>query len=296
MIAAVICGAGFGAGACALWLGARPPRRDLADALAPAAATPQRPVARPDSEGWAARVGTAVVPLLRRCRLPGAKLSADLCALSIPVERHLAEKATAALAGLLIPLPVTALMALAGAGPGWAVPVWAGMVLGAVLFFIPDLTVRQKASRRRAEIRHALSVLLDLTVVALSGGAGVEQALADAARAGQGEGFAAFRRALQQAEVTRSAPWGPLGELGSRLGVSELTELAATAALAGSEGARIKASLATKAASLRGHLLAETEAEAASATERMSLPVVTLFAAFLLFLGYPALTHALTGL
>lgn len=75
-----------------------------------------------------------------------------------------------------------------------------------------------------------------------------------------------------------------------------MSELAAAAALAGSEGARVKNSLATKAATLRGHLLAESESDAASATERMSLPVVTLFGGFLLFLGYPAVTHALSGL
>jgi hypothetical protein len=76
----------------------------------------------------------------------------------------------------------------------------------------------------------------------------------------------------------------------------ELTELAATTALAGHEGARIKASLVSKATTVRAHLLAESEAEAASATERMSLPVVALFGGFLLFIGYPALAHALTGL
>lgn len=75
--------------------------------------------------------------------------------------------------------------------------------------------------------------MLDLTVVALSGGAGVEQALTAAAGAGHGVGFTSFRRALQEAELTRTAVWGPLGELGTRLGVSELTELAATASLAG---------------------------------------------------------------
>ncbi|WP_329562059.1 type II secretion system F family protein [Kitasatospora sp. NBC_01266] len=294
MITAVLCGAGFGAGAWTFWRGVRPPREDLADALAPAVALPPSPT---DVEaGWAARAGAASVPLWQRCRFPGAKTAADLRTLGIPVERHLAEKTTAAVAGLVMPVLFAALTALAGVRIGWVLPVWGSLVLGGALSFAPDLIVRQKASERRAEVRHALSVMLDLTVVALSGGAGVEQALTAAASAGHGVGFAAFRRALQKADLTRTAAWGPLGELGSQLGVTELGELAATAALAGSEGARVKNSLATKAATLRGHLLAEAESDAASATERMSLPVVTLFGGFLLFLGYPAITHALTGL
>ena len=67
-------------------------------------------------------------------------------------------------------------------------------------------------------------------------------------------------------------------------------------ALAGTEGARVRASLAAKAASLRTHELAEAETADQAATERMSLPVVLLFAGFLLFLGYPAVEKVLTGL
>jgi tight adherence protein C len=47
---------------------------------------------------------------------------------------------------------------------------------------------------------------------------------------------------------------------------------------------------------LRTHQLAEAETADQAATERMSLPVVLLFAGFLLFLGYPAVQKVLTGL
>ncbi|GAA1119144.1 type II secretion system F family protein [Kitasatospora arboriphila] len=293
---ALLLGGGFGAGAWLWWTGLRPPRPTLAEALNRRAA-PVRPrrAPLPRGAGWAARAGAPLVPALLLCRLPGTRLAADLRTLGIPAERHLAEKAGAAMAGLLIPWGPALLTAAAGS-TGFAFPAWTALLLAALLFCTPDLAVRRKAERYRAEMRQALSAFLDLVVVALSGGAGVEQALADAASAGQGPAFTALRGALREAEVTRTAPWGPLGRLGERTGVAELPELAATVALAGSEGAKVKASLTSKAATLRGHLLAEAEAEAAGATERMSLPVVTLFAGFLLFIGYPALTHALTGL
>ena len=82
----------------------------------------------------------------------------------------------------------------------------------------------------------------------------------------------------------------------SRFGVPELAELAATVALAGTEGAKVRASLSAKAVSLRVHELTEAETSAQAATERMSLPVVLLFAGFLIFVGYPAVEHVLTGL
>ncbi|MDH6580791.1 type II secretion system F family protein [Kitasatospora sp. MAP5-34] len=291
----LLIGAGFGAGAWWCWLGWHPLVPALTHAITPTPAS-KPPVRSTDVGAWSARLGARCVPLLVRCHLPGKKTATDLRTLAIPVERHLAEKASAALAGLLIPWMITALATMAGLDVALALPAWASAALSALLFAAPDLSLRQRAARYRAEVRHALSTFLDLTVVALSGGAGVEQALTDAAGAGQGPAFTAFRRALGQAEVTRTPPWMPLGELGERLAVPELTELAATTALAGHEGAKVKASLTSKAATLRAHLLAEAEAEAASATERMSLPVVTLFAGFLLFIGYPALAHALSGL
>jgi tight adherence protein C len=66
--------------------------------------------------------------------------------------------------------------------------------------------------------------------------------------------------------------------------------------LAGTEGAKVRASLAAKAASVRAHLLADAETQAQAATERMSLPLVLLFAGFLLLVGFPAIVHVLTGL
>lgn len=290
--------AGFGAGVWCWWSGTRPATPALAASL-----VPRPPDAPADAfstgsggAGWSARAGQIVAPWLAKSGLPGAKTAAALRTMRVPVERHLAEKAAAAAAGLMFPELLALLGALVGIRVGWVLPVFTAVLLALVLFLVPDHAVRQDARRYRAEVRHALSAFLDLTVVGLSGGSGIEQSLRSAAGAGQGPAFAAFRRALREAELTATAPWGPLARLGEQLGVTELPELAATVALAGNEGARIKASLASKAATLRGHLLAESEAASSSATERMSIPVVGLFAAFLIFMGYPAVSLALAGM
>ena len=91
-----------------------------------------------------------------------------------------------------------------------------------------------------------------------------------------------------RARSTRRSIWSCLSDLGDELGISALRELGASVQLAGQQGARIASSLATRAASLRGHLLARIEAEAQSASERMGLPTVLMFVGFLVLLGYPA--------
>ena len=73
--------------------------------------------------------------------------------------------------------------------------------------------------------------------------------------------------------------------------VTELAELAASVSLAGSHGARIRASLAAKADTLRGHQIAETESAAEAATERMTVPVAVLLFGFLVFIAYPAIAQ-----
>jgi len=225
-----------------------------------------------------------------------ARVRQDLAVLGRSPERHLAEKVTLALIGLLIPAAVSALLLLGGTALPIVIPLWGSLVCMVAGFVVPDLGVRADAVRRRRDFRHALSSFLDLVVVALAGGGGVETALADSASVGSGWAFASLRRALDQARLARETPWAAFARLGQELGITELSELAASVALAGTEGAKVRASLAAKAASLRTHELAEAETADQATTERMSLPVVALFAAFLLFLGYPAVQHVLTGL
>lgn len=104
-----------------------------------------------------------------------------------------------------------------------------------------------------------------------------------------GEGWAYTQLQLALSAATRSGtPWAALGRLGEELGVEELCELAASLSLAGTEGARVRQSLAAKASSLRSHELADAETAAETATEKMAFPTVLLFLGFLIFLGYPA--------
>jgi tight adherence protein C len=188
------------------------------------------------------------------------------------------------------------LLTVAGIHIGLPVPVGLSLLLGVAGFLAPELSVRSDAAKYRREFRDVLSEFLDLVVIGLASGAGVDQALDEAAGVGTGPAFAELRYALVEARLARVPPWDILGALGQRLGMPELQQLAATVGLAGTEGAKVRASLRSRAIALRDRQLTEAEGDANAATERMALPVVALFAGLLIFIGYPALSAILTGL
>ena len=300
MITAGMLGAGVGLGLALLAYGLWPPRLSLAATLAALHPQPQ-PLAAPapgtvQVGGWAARLGRSMVPLLHRAGLPRPRTRADLAVCQRDPAVFLAEQATTTFLGLLLPPAVAAVLALAGINLGVLVPAWASILAAAGGFVLPQQGLHADAQRRRGELRAALSGMLDLVVVGLAGGAGVEQALRDAAADPATWGQRRLQQALHAAQLARVPPWQTLAQLGADTDVPALSELAAALSLAGSEGARVRATLTARAASLREHELADAEAAASSATEKMSLPVVALFGGFLVFIGFPAVSAVLAAL
>lgn len=292
MSTAIALGAGTGIGLWALAVWLFPPRPSLKTALVHATS----PAVYTTTADRHPRVVQPVVGLLRGLGLPGVRVERDLAVTGRSVSAHLAEKVAFGIAGLLVPMLATIGLAAVGFAPGFGVPLIAGLVLAAIAFVVPDLKARSAATRMRASFRHALSAYLDLVWITLAGGAGIDSALNDSARTGTGWAFDRIRRALETARLTRTTPWAALRRLGEELDVTELTELAASADLAGVEGAKVRSSLAAKARAMRTRQVIEAEGEAQAATERMSLPVMALFLGFLAFIAYPALTQVLSGL
>jgi len=296
MIFGLLLGAGFGIGLWALTVWLFPPRPPLHAVLERLHATPTPPpILTEDPDGWALRLGKPFAKYLASLGLPNPRRKRDLAVTGKSVQHHLAEKATLALAGLLLPLVIELVFALAGLGMPWEVTALSGLLLALGGFLLPDMAVRQEAERRRTNFRHALSAYLNLIRVLLAGGAGVDGALSTAASIGRGWAFQQLRRALNIAHITRTTPWATLGRLGTELDVHQLSELAASVSLAGTEGARVRASLAAKASALRTRELTDAEGEAQASTERMSVPVVLLFAGFIVFVGFPAVARVLSG-
>jgi Flp pilus assembly protein TadB len=184
------------------------------------------------------------------------------------------------MAGVAVPVVVAGIF-LVGAVP-----------LGATL---PVLSLVRQATERRRHFRVVTGSFVDLVVLSLAGGVGIDGALH--AAAGVSPDWAAQRmgRALSTARDGGTTPWAALEALGRELRVPELVELATTVQLAGTEGARIRQSLTARAASLRRHEQAEAESAANAMTERLFLPGALLLLGFLLFIGFPAVHRILGG-
>lgn len=148
--------------------------------------------------------------------------------------------------------------------------------------------VSKVASDRRNDLELATAVFLDLMNVLLAGGSGVETAILAAANSGDGWGFSQIRICIARSQSGRMSYWDGLRELGLVFEVHSLVDVANSVQLAGEHGARIRQSLAAKAASLRQKNLARIEYQAEQRTEKMGLPIVLLFLGFILLIGYPA--------
>lgn len=241
-------------------------------------------------------VGASLGRILRNLGLRLDSLEPDLRLVGRSLDQHLAQKVVLAFFGLALPAVVAAVWTVGGFSVPLTFPTGVGLVLGVFFFFAPDISLRSETEERRKAFKQALGSFLDLVVISLAGGTGVESALRDAAGVGRGWAFAQLRNALEVTALTGETPWAALARLGEEVGVTELVELSATVSLAGTEGARVRDSLAVKAGSLRDHALAEAEAEAQSTTEKMALPVVLLFLGFLILIGYPAVDAVVNNL
>ncbi|MGI5214857.1 type II secretion system F family protein [Plantactinospora sp. CA-290183] len=281
-ILVLIAGVVAGTGVCLAATGLFPARPPLAQVLERLHRPPTKPA---DAMPWRTRILSTP---LRALGLPRARMRADLTVLERPAAVYLADQSLAILAGLLLPPLVIALLAAGGTSFAVEVPLWASLAGAAGGWWLAETTMHAEAQRRRDELRYALSAVLDLVVISLAGGAGLEQALDDACADTNGWAANRLHRAVATARLLRIPPWQSLDQLGQETGVSELRELAATMSLAGAEGARIRTSLGIRAATLRAHQAHALEAKANSATERMSMPVMLLAIAYMLFLIYPA--------
>ena len=291
-MAAVLTGAGFGLGVFLFWRALRPAPAPLAKVLAglerPGLSVADLGSGRPLNRSRISdRFGHALLGFLDAAGLSDTGLLRQkLRALDMPVEHHAYHKLVSAVVGLMIPLLFGAALAAAGiaVSPGMIGLLAVGLAVAGFLY--PDLGLAEQVERRRRAFRHALSAYLDLVTIILAGGGGLETALQAAADAGDGWAFAEIRRALRSARLSGRTPWDVFDELGEELGVDELRELAASAHLAGDQGARIRASLSAKADSMRAHQTAAIETQAEAATEKMLLPVVALVVGMILFIGF----------
>jgi Flp pilus assembly protein TadB len=215
---------------------------------------------------------------------------ADLMLLGRSFEGFLATKALLAVSGLLIFPVLVAWVFLMGWGFAPQVPLWTAVLAAIVFFFLPDLQVRREAAARRRDFRHAVGAFLDLVAMNLAGGRGVPEALMMAVSVADDGNWAMarIREALGNARIVGITPWQALGRLGDEINVDELRDLSAALGLVADDGAKVRASLTARAATLRRRELAEIEGQAGERSQSMLVAQLLLCAGFVVFLSFPA--------
>jgi tight adherence protein C len=300
MTTSLMAGAFAGLGLFLLGFALIPQRVGLSRRLAAfdeARSAAARPVRRPggtsESE-FNRRLGVALAKFCAEQGWEFRSLRANLSLIDKSFENYLATKTLLAVFGLLFPPILLALASFAGVRIPIIFPVWAGLAMAVIFFLLPDLEVKQKVGRRRRDFRHAIGAFLDLVAMNLSGGRGVPEALMSASEIGTGWAMWRIRDALINARITGQTPWQALGALGDEVKVDELRDLAAALSLVSEDGAKVRESLTTRAASLRRRELADMQGEAGERSQSMLVAQMLLCAGFLIFLVYPAV-HALLG-
>lgn len=306
--AAMLVFGGLGATLYGLGWALFPPRVDLAVSVSRYdAAQRTRPGRTRDAgdtaagRGWAAarqrRLGAWLGHELGARGLPTGTRLTDLDLLGRDPDAFLGRKVLIGAYGALLLPAAAGVTALSGARlPLLSSPVvliGGSTALGAAFLALPDLDIRRQAAARRRDFTRALGASLDLVAMSLAGGRGVPEALPTAARVGEGWAFAALAD-IASARLAGQTPWEALGELGERIGVPELADLAGALTLVAADGARVRESITARAATLRRRQLADAEGKAGEADQGMLVAQVVLAFGFLLLLMYPAAYNVIT--
>lgn len=153
--------------------------------------------------------------------------------------------------------------------------------------------LKRSAAQARRDFEDSLATYFELVSLAFAGGKGPDDALRDPAQIGSGPAFRQLRTAMTASYERREAPWVTLIELGERLGVQSLIDLGASITMA-SDGLPVVDSLRAKAEAMREQAMSAQETRAEARSETMAVPIVLMFAGFLILFGYPALAGLLT--
>ncbi|GAA4869960.1 hypothetical protein GCM10023222_25970 [Saccharopolyspora cebuensis] len=217
---------------------------------------------------------------------------ADLDVLELSPSRYIARRLRGAALGAATGTVLVLVNATATVVPAALVPLGAlaGTGLGGML---PYFQLRDRARQRRDSYRRVLAVYLDLVAQERSAGRAATPALREAAEASDHPLLLRIRATVLHAHRLGRTPWDALRDLGTRLKVPELVDVADLADTA-ADGAAIATSLHTKAASLRHAALSDDTAEANRRSERLTLPVSLLMVAFLGLVLYPTTAQLLT--
>lgn len=189
----------------------------------------------------------------------------------------------AAAVGYIFNLPLGLLAGIGAAG---------GLLCG---YFVPLSNLREAARKKRQRLADGTAVYLDLAVVMMHGGMGMETALLEAAEMGEGGAFAEFRDTIAVARQQRVPLLDALASLGDYYQVPELSDLRRASAAASSSGAGVIEALIRSAEGLRSDRLRRLRVKAERRSAAMHVPSALLFFIMMGYLIYGILGRGIGG-
>jgi Flp pilus assembly protein TadB len=249
--------------------------------------------ASPQPENFKERIGLQVADFYAKQGWEQVSTKSDLAVLDRSWQEFLTTKLGLAAAGFLFGPMLFGITVLWGWHLTPVVPLWLGLTFASVFFLLPDLEVRRDSAAKRDDLRRVIASYLDLVSMNLAGGRGVPEALMAAAAVSDGWALRRIRDCLTDARLAGTPQWTALGQLGTDLGIKELTDLGAALALVADDGAKIRASLASRAETMRHRELADMEGKAGARSQSMLVAQLLLCAGFMIFILYPAMVRIL---
>ena len=279
---------------------ALPPRADLVTAVGRwdqgrAHASRVQRIGAPHADSLPERAGVWLAEQLNRRTRDLSSLHQDLNINGTTLEAHLTKTLTLAVAGLLAPTAVVALLNAADLGVPLSFGPVLGVVLAVLMVALSFRELREGARRRRADFRRGLSIYLDLVAMSMQAGRGHGEALPAAAAIASGWPFDELQDAIDGARFSGITAWAALGALGQRVGMRELTDLDGALQLANDDGAKVRATLVARAETLREQRIADAEAASAQATESMKFALIVMVFVFLTYELYPSVARLVAG-
>jgi tight adherence protein C len=214
----------------------------------------------------------------------------DLNILGMSAAELAGAKVACALGGLLSPPVAYAFLLVAGVDVGALLPAAVGVGLAALGWTIPSRRVAERAAVARAEFLAALTAFLSLVGLERQARGSPIEALEEASRISGAWPFRMIHAELLRAELAGQPPWDGLRDLGRRVGVEQLSNLADIVAAA-ADGAAVFETLLAEARNLRNAELSDQQAKAGVAAEQLTLPAIVLALGFIMLVLYPALTR-----
>jgi Flp pilus assembly protein TadB len=237
------------------------------------------------------RIGARIAEFYARQGWEMRSVRSDLAILERSWQQFLATKVGLGAAGFLFGPLMFGAAALLGLHLTPIVPLWLALTFGGLFFILPDLEVRRDASAKRDDMRRVVGAYLDLVSMNLAGGRGLPEALMSASEVGDSWALRRIRDCLTDARLTGVTQWTALGQLGTDLGLKELTDLGAALTLVADDGAKVRSSLASRAETMRHRELSEMEGKAGARSQSMLVAQLLLCAGFMIFILYPAVTQ-----